>query len=478
MTVPHDMYIDGCWVESSGRARIEVVDPATEEVVDSVPHATAEDLDAALDAARRGWTVWRETDAWARSAVLRKTAGLLRERAETLAQVLTEEQGKPLPEARAEAAAAADQFDWYADETRRIYGRVVEGRSSTQRLIVIRQPIGPVAAFSPWNFPALLSARKIAPALAAGCSIVIKPAEEAPRTAMLVVQACAEAGLPPGAVNLVTGDPEQISTHLIGSDIIRKVSITGSVPVGRKIMHLCVGGIKPVTMELGGHSPVLVFADTDIEASAETCARAKFRNNGQVCIAASRYFVHESVVEAFTRRFVEITKSLRVGNGREEGVDIGPLSNRRRLDAAESLVADAVDKGAVVAAGGRRPPELSRGFFYEPTVLCEVDDSMKVMHDEPFCPLAPITSFRNMEDAVAKANATPYGLAAYVFTRETRTAFLASEALEAGMIGVNNLVLAAPELPFGGIKMSGFGREGGSEGVESYSVTKVLNMLL
>jgi succinate-semialdehyde dehydrogenase/glutarate-semialdehyde dehydrogenase len=413
---PREMYLDGAWVPAGNGARMPIINPATEETVDSVPVATAADLDRALAAADRAWRVWREVDVWTRSAALRRVALGIRDRADAFAAVLTEEQGKPLAEARAEVLAAADQFDWFADEARRMYGRVVDGHTREQRLLVLRQPVGPVAAFSPWNFPALLPARKIAPALAAGCSIIIKPAEEAPRSALCLAHACEAAGIPAGLVNVVTGDPAQISRHLIRSDIIRKVSLTGSVPVGREILRLCAEGIKAVSMELGGHAPVLVFDDVDAERAAEVVARAKFRNCGQVCIAASRFYVHAAVATRFTKRFVEVTRALRLGDGRDPQTDIGPLANRRRLEATERLVADALDHGARLQCGGKRPRELTRGFFFEPTVLTDIDASMRVMAEEPFCPIAPITTFTDLDDAVEQANASPYGLAGYVFT--------------------------------------------------------------
>lgn len=478
MTVPNELFIEGEWMPASNGARRDIVNPATEEKVDSIPVATVEDLDRALAAADRAWRVWRETDAWTRSAALRRVAELVRKRADIIADVLTEEQGKPLAEARGEILAAADQFDWYADEARRIYGRVIHGHSQEHRLLVLRQPVGPVAAFSPWNFPALLSSRKMAPAIAAGCSIIVKPAIEAPRTILYIAQACHDADVPPGLVNVVTGNSSEISRHLIRSPVIRKVSLTGSVPVGQEILRLCADQIKSVSMELGGHSPVLVFEDADVEAAAEVCARGKFRNNGQVCIAASRFFVQESVAEQYIERFKEVTESLRMGNGRDPATEIGPLANLRRLNATEALVQDAVDQGARVVCGGERPEAFERGFFYKPTVLTRMNDSMKIMTEEPFCPVAPITTFKDLADGLEKANATEFGLAGYVFTNNTRTAFLASEGLDVGMVGVNNLVIATAEIPFGGIKKSGFGREGGSEGIESYTVTKYINILL
>ena len=478
MNVPHDMYIDGKWSAGSSGERIDIIDPATEQVVDSVPKANDADLDQALTSADRAWRTWREVDAWTRSATLRRIGDLVRQRVDAMAAVLTDEQGKPLAEARGELNATADQFDWYADEARRLYGRTIDGHNSNHRMLVIRQPIGPVAAFSPWNFPAVLSARKIAPAVAAGCSIVLKPAIEAPRTALMLAEACHDAELPAGVVNVVTGNSAHISKYLIESDVIRKVSLTGSVPVGTLILKLCAERIIPASMELGGHSPVLVFDDADVEQAAEIAARGKFRNMGQVCIAASRFYVEQSVANLFINRFVEVTKSLKIGRGCQAETEVGPLANQRRLDAVEALVADAVSKGATVRHGGRRAPGFDRGFFYEPTVLCDVDQSMAVMTDEPFGPIAPITTFTDLDDALAKANATEFGLAGYIFTSNTRTAFLAAEGLEVGMVGVNNLVIATAEAPFGGIKASGFGREGGSEGIEAYTNTKYVNIRL
>ena len=478
MATPNQMYIDGRWAPASDGATLDLVDPATEEVVDTVPVATEGDLDEALAAADRGWRAWREQDAWTRSAAVRRAGEWIREHADEVAAVLTEEQGKPLPEARGEVGAAADQFDWYADEARRIYGRVVDGHSRDHRLLVLRQPVGPVAGFSPWNFPALLSARKIAPAVAAGCSIVIKPAVEAPRTTMMLARACHEARIPAGVVNVVTGRSSMICRKLLSSPVIRKVSLTGSVPVGQEILRQAAEGIKTVSMELGGHSPVLVFPDADVEAAAELCARGKYRNNGQVCIAASRFYVHEDVVARFTARFVEVTASLKLGDGRQPGVDVGPLANRRRLEATEELVQDALERGAALAYGGHRPEGMARGFYFVPTVLTNVDTSMRLMTEEPFCPIAPITTFGDLDEVIEKANATEFGLAAYVFTTSTRTAFLAAERLEVGMVGVNNLVIATAEAPFGGVKLSGYGREGGTEGIEAYTVAKYVNIKL
>ncbi len=472
------MLIEGSWVDSSDAKTLDVINPATEEKIYSIPCASQEDLAAALLSSDIAWKKWRDVDAWTRSAKLRRVADILRERADEIASALTEEQGKTLPESKGEILATADQFDWYADEARRIYGRWIDGHNSSQRLLVRHQSVGPVAAFSPWNFPALLAARKIAPAIAAGCSIIVKPAEEAPRSVFAIGKACMDAGIPAGVINIVTGNPSEISETLIRSNIIRKVSLTGSVPVGQELLRLCALGVKSVSMELGGHSPVLVFADADVEKAARTCARSKFRNNGQVCISASRFFVQDKIADAFTAFFVNETQKMKLGNGADSGTDIGPLSNERRRNAAEELIRDAVSKGAVVASGGRRPTNLKKGYFLEPTVLTNVTQDMKIMTQEPFCPVAPITTFTDMEDALKKANSTEYGLAGYIFTENTKTAFLASEGLEVGMVGVNNMILATAEIPFGGVKKSGFGREGGSEGILEYTVLKYINIQL
>lgn len=480
--VPNQLLIGGRWCESATGERLAVIDPATGREVDSVPVAARSDLDEALRVAASAWGDWREVDVWTRSAVLRRAAELVRERAEPIAETMTQEQGKPLAEARSEVGAAADQFDWYADEARRMYGRLVDGHSRANRLMVMRQPVGPVAAFTPWNFPALLPARKLAPAIAAGCSVILKPAEEAPRTAMHIAVALQDAGLPDGVLGIVTGHPAEISEHLIASDVIRKVTLTGSVPVGRRLLHLAADGIKSVSMELGGHSPLLVFADADVEEAAEVAARGKFRNSGQVCICASRFFVQDEIAADFTEAFVEVARGLRLGPGGDPATEVGPLSNERRLLAAETLVADAVGKGAHVVLGGRRPenmPEkLAGGFWFEPTVLVDVTQDMAIMSEEPFCPVAPIVTFADLEDGLAKANDTPYGLAGYVFTNDTRTAFLVAEGLEVGMVGVNNVVIATAEAPFGGVKQSGVGREGGAEGIDAYLETKYVNVRL
>ncbi|RXF72664.1 NAD-dependent succinate-semialdehyde dehydrogenase [Hansschlegelia zhihuaiae] len=472
------LYIGGAWGPSGGGRVKEVFDPATEEVLGTVPDATPEDLDRALASAERGFSVWRRVQPWERAAKLRKVADLIRERIEPYSKIMSAESGKPLAESRGEWGATADQFEWYAEETKRIYGQLIEGREPDVRLSVIYQPVGVVAALSAWNFPALLPARKVAAALGAGCSVVLKPAGETPATAMAIVQACADAGLPEGAVNLVTGNSSKISEHLIRSPIVRKVSLTGSVPVGKQILKLAAEGVKKVSMELGGHAPVLVFDDADVRQAAETSAATKFRNCGQVCISPSRFFVHERVYDEFADSFVAAVKKLKLGRFDQDGVNLGPLANQRGLDNAKALVEDAVDKGAELLAGGQQPAGFNRGYFFEPTVLGRTPDEARVMIDEPFGPVAPLTTFSDFDEVISRANGVPFGLAGYVFTKSLRMAAQASEALEVGMVGVNDMMLAAAEIPFGGVKESGMGREGGSLGIKDYLEPKYVKTRL
>lgn len=472
------MYIGGAWRASRDGATHVVDNPATEDELAAVPLATAADLDDALAAAAAGFARWRKTSAWERSEVLRRMAASIRAQSDRFALVTTLEQGKPLAQARGEVLASADQFDWYADEARRVYGRTVDAHDPRTRIVVRRQPVGPVAAFAPWNFPSLLPARKIAPAIAAGCSVIAVAPIEAPLSTILFAEAAEQAGLPAGVLNVVTGEPPQVSRHLIGSEVIRKVSLTGSVPVGVEILKLAAEGMKDVSMELGGHAPVLVFPDADIGRAAAVAAQGKFRNAGQVCIAASRFLVHSAVAEEFTHAFVEETGRLRLGDGRDPGTDVGPLSTAGRRQAVQDLIDDAVSRGASVRAGGGPAADFQAGYFFSPTVLTGVDAGMRVMREEPFGPIAPITTFTTFDEAIAIANSTPYGLGGFVFTEDLTTAFRASEELEVGMVGVNHLTIATAEAPFGGVKHSGFGREGGAEGIDGYTVTKYLSMLL
>ena len=472
------LYIDGEWAAAKSGATKQVFDPANEDEIGKISDAGSEDLDRALAAAEAGFAEWRRTGTWERAAKIRKVADLIRERLDAIATIMSIETGKPLAEAKGETNGAADQFEWYSEETKRIYGQLIGSRTHDSRLAVIYQPVGVVAAFSAWNFPALLPARKIAAALAAGCSVIIKPAGEAPGSCAMIVQACHDAGIPGGVVNFVTGNSSMIARHLISSPVVRKVSVTGSVPVGKEILHLAADGVKKVSMELGGHGPVIVFEDADAEKAAEVCAGTKFRNCGQVCISPTRFYVHEARYEAFAARFAQVAKSIKVGRGMDEGTQMGPMANARGLDTIKTMVADAVDRGAEILAGGQPPKEFNRGFYYEPTVLGRVPDDAMVMTEEPFGPIAPLTTFTDYDDVMARANSLPFGLAGYLFTHDLGTATRASEDMEVGMVGVNEMLLATAEAPFGGIKESGMGREGGSLGIHDYLEPKYVKMKL
>jgi len=470
------LYIAGEWTAAQSGATKQVFDPATEEEVGKIADASAEDLDRALAAAEAGFESWRQAGTWERAAKIRKVSELIRERVDTIAKIMSVETGKPLAEAIGETNAAADQFEWYSEETKRIYGQIIGSRTADSRLAVIYQPVGVVAAFSAWNFPALLPARKIAAALAAGCSVIIKPAGEAPGSCGAIVQACHDAGIPAGVVNFVTGNSSMIAKHLISSPVVRKVSVTGSVPVGKQILHLAADGVKKVSMELGGHGPVIVFDDADPEQAAAVCAATKFRNCGQVCISPTRFYVHEKSYEAFSAKFAEVAQSIKLGRGLDEGSQMGPMANARGLETIKTMVADAVDKGAEVLAGGKPPSEFNRGYFYEPTVLGRVPDDAMVMTEEPFGPIAPLATFTEYDDVIRRANSLPFGLAGYVFTNDLGNATRASEDMEVGMVGVNEMLLATAEAPFGGIKESGMGREGGSLGIHDYLEPKYVKM--
>lgn len=467
------LYIDGVWHQAAGRDTRAVVNPATEEPLARLPLASTEDLDRALAAADRAFQLWRDTSPWERDAIMKRAARLLTERKPQLARVLTLENGKPLADAYGELDRAIETIEWCAEEGKRIYGRLLPPRAPGLRQTTFKRPIGPVAAFAPWNFPVVLVARKLAAALAAGCSIIVKPAEETPGACVGLVRAFHDAGVPAGVINLVFGVPSQVSEHLIASPVIRKISFIGSVPVGKQLYKLAADGLKAVTMELGGHSPVVVFDDVDVEKVATLCARFKFRNAGQVCLSPNRFFVHEAIYKAFADRFADVARNIKVGDGMNPGTQMGPLNNVRRLNAAESFVADACARGAKTLVGGARIG--SRGYFFEPTVIGEIDEGASIMKEEPFCPIAPIVPFSTFEEAVEKANNVEYGLAAYTFTDSLRRSSEIAEAFEAGWIGINSFTPALADAPMGGVKQSGVGYEGGPEGVDAYMQTKFLS---
>ncbi len=467
-----ELFIDGQWLNGDGRAGEDVINPATEKPLARLPHANTADLDRALDAAKKGFAVWRATSAYDCAKIMRKAADLIRERHDAISKTLVQEQGKAYPEARAEVITSADIIEWYAEEGRRAYGRVVPGRGKV-RQIVVQEPVGIVAAFTPWNFPALTPARKIGGALAAGCSLILKASEETPGSCVEMVRCFADAGLPAGVLNLVFGVPATISEHLIAKDEVKKISFTGSIPVGKHLAGLAAKKMKRATMELGGHSPVVVFADADPEKSADTIAAFKYRNAGQVCISPTRFYVQEAVYGRFLARFTEYAKSLKLGDGLEKGVTMGPLANARRIDAMESFVNDAKERGGKVVTGGNR--HGNQGYFYEPTVITDLPDDSKLMTQEPFGPLAPVVTFKTFDEVVERANSLPYGLAAYAFTGSAQTANQIGDVLQSGMVGVNSINVSTPETPFGGVKESGYGSEGGMEGLQAYLSTKFIS---
>ncbi len=468
-----ELFIDGEWLDGDGRAGEEVINPATEKPLAHLPHASAADLDGALAAAKKGFNVWRTTSAYDRAKIMRKAADLMRERYDAITKTMVQEEGKPYPEARAEVLTSADIIEWYAEEGRRAYGRIVPGRGKGVRQIVTQEPVGIVAAFTPWNFPTLTPARKIGGALAAGCALILKASEETPGSCIEMVRCFADAALPAGVLNLVFGVPASISEHLIAKDDVRKISFTGSIPVGKHLAQLAAKGMKRATMELGGHSPVVVFADADPEKSADMIAAYKYRNAGQVCISPTRFYVQEPVYGRFLARFSEYAKALKVGDGLEKGVTMGPLASARRLDVMESFVNDAKDRGGKIVAGGQR--RGNQGYFYEPTVITDLPDDCKLMTQEPFGPLAPVVAFKTFDEVVERANSLPFGLAAYAFTGSAQTANLIGDALQSGMVGVNSINISTPETPFGGVKESGYGSEGGIEGLQAYLNTKFIS---
>jgi len=467
------LYIDGRWLNGEGRKGEDVINPATGKALGHLPHASTADLDAAIAAAEKGLAVWKSTSAYDRSKIMRKAADLLRERYDHVSKVQTQEQGKVYVESRAEVLTSAEIIEWYAEEGRRTYGRVVPGRQKGVRQIVLQEPVGVVAAFTPWNFPTLTPVRKIGGALAAGCSIIIKASEETPGTCIELAKCFADAGLPAGVLNLVFGVPANVSEHLIPAKAVKKISFTGSIPVGKHLAGLAARGMKRATMELGGHSPVVVFEDADPEKAADTIAAFKYRNAGQVCISPTRFYVQEKSYNKFLARFTEYAKGLKMGDGLEKGITLGPLANPRRLDAMETFVNDSKARGGKVVTGGSR--QGNQGFFFQPTVITDVPDDSKIMTEEPFGPVAPIVTFKTFDEVVERANSLPYGLAAYAFTSSEKTATAIGDAMQSGMVGVNSVAVSTPETPFGGVKESGYGSEGGIEGLQAYLNTKFIS---
>ncbi|HUG21045.1 NAD-dependent succinate-semialdehyde dehydrogenase [Piscinibacter sp.] len=467
------LHIGGQWIHRGTGGERAVIDPSDESPLGMLPLADADDIRAAAASAERGFHAWRRTLAHERYLVLRRAAELMRQRGPEIARVLTLEQGKPLSEATREVVLSADIVDFQAEEGKRLYGRTVPPRiAGVLSQTVLRQPVGPVAAFTAWNFPANLPARKLGSALAAGCSVVIKPAEETPATCMLLVRCFLDAGVPPDALNMVCGDPAEVSAALIAHDAIRKVSLTGSVAVGKLVGRQCAERVKRFTGELGGHAPVIVCEDADLPFALKASLAAKYRNAGQVCASPIRFYVHRTHCAAWAEQFAQGAQALRLGPGLDPATQMGPLAHARRIEDMERFVADAVDQGARVLCGGKRVAR--RGFFFEPTVIAEAPATSMVQRIEPFGPIAVIEPFDQLDDAIAKANALPYALGAYAFTRDLRTSHRLAEEIEAGMVGINHFGVSQPEMPFGGWKESGIGQEMGAEGLLHYTEIKTV----
>ncbi len=464
------LYINGEFITGDGRKTQNVINPATQEVLGLLPHASEADLDLALRSAEKAFSSWKKSSPMDRSAILRKVAQLTRDRSKDIARNMTMDMGKPLAESLGEVVSCADHADWHAEECRRIYGRVIPPRHPDVRQLVLREPIGVCVAFTPWNFPYNQAIRKICAAIGAGCTIILKGPEDAPSAVMAIAQMFHDAGLPPGVLNIVWGAPDKVSDYLIRSPISRKVSFTGSVPIGKQLAALAGAHMKRVTMELGGHSPVLVFDDADVERAASLLAKFKIRNAGQVCVSPTRFYVQSKVYDKFLAKFVDVLKNIKVGNGMEEGVEMGPLAHERRIPAISKFVEDARQRGADVVLGG--DPIGGKGFFFPPTVITGLKDDSMLMTQEPFGPIAPVVPFTDADEVIRRANSLPFGLSSYVFTNSLQTATKVSNAIEAGMVNINHFGSALPETPFGGVKDSGIGSEGGLETFDGYLVTK------
>lgn len=467
------LYVAGQWRQGGGKP-IAVTNPATEETIFSVATADRGDLDAALSAADAGFHAWRRVPPFERSKILRTAADLLRQRRDRIAEILVAEQGKTLGEAKAELDSSADIIDWFAEEGRRAYGRSIPARLAHVQQLVRREPIGPVAAFTPWNFPVSQAVRKVAAALAAGCSIILKGPEETPGSCSAAIGALHDAGVPSGAISLLFGVPSEISEYLIPHPVVRKVSFTGSTAVGKKLAALAGANMKPITLELGGHAPAIVFEDADALSASKLLAAAKFRNAGQVCISPTRILVHEQHYTQFVDDFCRAAAAIKVGAGSDPASGMGAMANARRIEAMSMLVADAVANGATVRQGGARLG--NRGYFFEPTVLTDVPTAARAMNEEPFGPLALIAPFSSIDEALAEANRLRYGLAAYAYTKSFKTAQAAAAGIESGMLSINHHGLGLAEIPFGGVKDSGYGSENGQEGLDAYLVTKLVTM--
>lgn len=470
------LLIAGQWVDSLAGGTLDVINPADESVIATVAHGRRADADRAVAEAVKTFGSWRKTTAYDRAKLLKRTADLIRERADGLARSMTMEQGKPVPEAKAEVLQTADTFEWYAEEAKRAYGRIIPPSNGLKRHMAITHPVGVVGTITPWNFPMALASRKIAPALAAGCTVVSRPADQTPLSLIGLFECLQDAGLPEGVANLYIGSSREFADALFAEPAVRKISFTGSTEVGKELIRRSADTVKRMSMELGGHAPLIVFPDADVAQVAQAAVIGKFRNNGQVCISPSRFFLHEKIRKDFTEAAVEIARGLKMGNGLDAGTQVGPMFEARALAKAQELVDDAKAHGAAILTGGSRSTRFEKGYFYEPTVMADVNHAMRILNEEPFAPVMPLLGFENLDEVIAAANNTPYGLAAYVFTNDLTIATRMAEGLEAGIIGINDPVPATPQCPFGGMKESGLGRELGSEGLESYFETKYVSL--
>ena len=461
-------FIDGKWQKSSSGETYDVINPATEEIIGKASKANSIDVQNAISSAAKGFQVWKNTSPWERAKVLRKISDLIRKKIDILSKWMTLEVGKPLSEGPGEINGAADIFEWNSEETKRIYGEINQSRFPNTRIHVYYQPVGVVAALVPWNFPIILAARKISTALAAGCSVIVKPDVITPGSVMEIVDICKEAGVPPGVVNLLSGDPPSIASELISSDVIKKISITGSTRVGKLILKQAADKVQRVTMELSGHSPFIVFDDVDINKVTDMAIAAKFRNNGQVCISPNRFYIHENKKAEFTKQIIEKTKKLKIGNGLDKNTNLGPLTTKKRLNELEILVEKTKAEGGTILCGGKKPAAFNKGFYYEPTVFDNIKDNFTIMKEEPFGPLVPLLSFKYFDEVIERANNNDLGLSSYIYTNSLEKANKASELIETGTVAVNTSVVAVAEAPFGGIKQTGYGREGGSMAIKDY----------
>ena len=464
----YGQFIDGKWQKSSSGETYDVINPATEEVIGKASKANSEDIQKALKSAEKGLKIWRNTSPWERSKIIRKISELMKQRIDVLSKWLTLEVGKPLTEGPGEIGGAADIFEWNSEETKRIFGEINQSRFPNTKIHVIYQPVGVVAALIPWNFPVVLASRKISTALAAGCSVIVKPDVITPGSVMEIVDICREAGVPHGVVNLLSGDPAGISEELIKSDIVKKISITGSTRVGKLILKQAAEKVQRVTMELSGHSPFIVFDDVDLNKVTDMAITSKFRNNGQVCISPNRFYIHESKKDEFANLMVEKTKKLKIGNGMDKDTLLGPLCTKQRLEGVEKLVETTKKEGGKILLGGKRDANFNKGYYYEPTIFDDIKDNFTIMKEEPFGPIVPILSFKNFDEVMDRANDNDLGLCSYVYTTDLKKANKASEILETGCVAVNTPVVAVAEAPFGGIKQTGYGREGGSMAIKDY----------